>query len=102
MSNSNSKALAYGPQNPHPLSTMRTELVWEGKYDEYGNRRQVDIAGCAMPMQRIETVDQPRSEAAAKGEQGLLAFDKENTRLDDFRNRLIWGDNKLVMASLFK
>ena len=29
----------YGPDNPHPLSTMRTELIWEGKYDEFGNRR---------------------------------------------------------------
>jgi hypothetical protein len=28
----------YGKDNPHPLSTMKTELVWEGKYDEYGNR----------------------------------------------------------------
>jgi hypothetical protein len=28
----------YGPHNPHPLSTMRTELVWEGKYDEFGDR----------------------------------------------------------------
>jgi hypothetical protein len=26
----------YGPHNPHPLSLLRTELVWEGKYDEYG------------------------------------------------------------------
>ena len=26
----------FGPGNPHPLSQMRTELVWEGKYDEYG------------------------------------------------------------------
>jgi hypothetical protein len=25
--------------------------VWEGKYDEYGQHREVDIAGCAMPMQ---------------------------------------------------
>ena len=33
-----------GPDNPHPLSTMRTELVWEGKYDEYGRRRSVDAA----------------------------------------------------------
>jgi len=90
----------WGPQNPHPLSKMTTELVWEGKYDEYGNRRQVETAGCAMPMQKIETIDQPRSEAAAKGKQDLLAFDKETTRRDDFRNRLIWGDNKLVMASL--
>ncbi len=90
----------WGPENPHPLSKMTTELVWEGKYDEYGNRRQVDVAGCALPMQKIETIDQPRSEAAAKGKQDLLAFDKETTRRDDFRNRLIWGDNKLVMASL--
>jgi adenine-specific DNA-methyltransferase len=88
----------WGPNNPHPLSTMKTELVWEGKYDEWGNRREVDIAGCAMPMQRIETIDQPRSEAAAAGT--LALFEKKTTRVDDFRNRLIWGDNKLVMASL--
>ena len=31
----------YGPHNPHPLSQMRTELICEGKYDEYGNRREV-------------------------------------------------------------
>ena len=24
----------YGPDNPHPLSTLRTELVWEPKRDE--------------------------------------------------------------------
>lgn len=92
----------WGPDNPHPLSQMKTELVWDGKYDEWGNRRTVDAAALAMPMQKIETIDQPRSEAAAAGEQHLLAFEKKNTRLDDFRNRLIWGDNKLVMASLLK
>lgn len=46
----------YGPDNPHPLSTLRTELVWEGKYDEYGNHREVDMAGSAMPLQKIETI----------------------------------------------
>lgn len=92
----------YGPGNPHPLSKMRTELVWDGKYDEYGNRREVDIAACALPMQKIETVDEPRQRAAATG--NLELFDKEfaGKRRDDFRNRLIWGDNKLVMASLLK
>jgi DNA modification methylase len=79
---------------------MSTELVWEGKYDEYGSRREVDVAGSAFPMQRIETIDQPRSEAAASGQ--LAMFEKKIKRLDDFRNRLIWGDNKLVMASLLK
>ncbi|MCI0555533.1 MAG: site-specific DNA-methyltransferase, partial [Anaerolineae bacterium] len=93
---------AYGPHNPHPLAQIKTELVWEGKYDEYGNRREVDIAGCTMPLQKIETVDQPRSEAAAAGQKDLELFEKNKTRLDDFRNMLIWGDNKLVMASLLK
>ncbi len=88
----------YGSHNPHPLSTLRTELVWEGKYDEYGNRREVDIAGCAMPMQRIESMDKPRRAAAATGQ--LELFEQQNPKQDDFRNRLVWGDNKLVMASL--
>lgn len=94
----------YGPHNPHPLSNRKTELIWEGKYDEYGNRREVDIAGCSMPMQKIETVDEPRSRAAAKGAEQLDAFDKgmAKKRQDDFRNMLIWGDNKLVMASLLR
>jgi adenine-specific DNA-methyltransferase len=103
----------FGSANPHPLSQLKTELVWEGKYDEYGNRRVVDIAGCAMPMQKIETIDEPRSRAAAEGQ--IELFEKTRARIreesgqypkktnganGDFRNRLIWGDNKLVMASL--
>jgi hypothetical protein len=43
-----------GAANPPPLSQLRTELIWEGKYDEYGNRREVDVAGSAMPMQKID------------------------------------------------
>jgi len=88
----------FGPDNPHPLSTLKTELVWEGKYDEYGRRREVDIAGSAMPLQRIETVDEP---ASRLGQQPGL-FDAVKAHPDDFRNRLIWGDNKLVMASLLR
>ena len=66
-----------------------------------------------MPMQRIETIDEPRSRAAAEGQ--IELFEKTRARIreesgqypkkanganGDFRNRLIWGDNKLVMASL--
>jgi len=90
----------WGPDNPHPLSKMKTELVWDGKYDEYGLRRPVDVAGSAMPMQKIETVDMPRSEALAGGQTTLGEL--KTTRQYDFRNMLIWGDNKLVMASLLK
>ena len=124
------RAERWSPANPHPLSQLKTELVWDGKYDEYGRRREVDIAGCAMPMQRIETIDQPRSEAVADGqlemwEQRVLAArpkvlecasplalsgapaggeKRQGTaavqNASAFRNRLIWGDNKLVLASL--
>jgi len=87
----------FGPMNPHPLSQMRTELVWEGKYDEYGRRREVDLAGSAMPMQKIETVDEP---ASRLGQHGL--FDIKKAHPDEFRNMLIWGDNKLIMSSLLK
>lgn len=86
----------YGPNNPHPLSLMKTELVWEGKYDEFGQKREVNVAGLAMPLQKIETIDEPRSRAEAQGS----LFDSKKAHRDDFRNRLIWGDNKLVIASL--
>jgi adenine-specific DNA-methyltransferase len=36
---------------------MRTEQVWEGKYDEYGDRRKVDFAACTMLMQWLESID---------------------------------------------
>ena len=51
---------------------MRTELVWDGKYDEFGNRREVDFAACGMPMQKIETVDEPRQRAAAQGQTDMF------------------------------
>lgn len=72
--------ITYGPHNLHPLSQMTTELVWEGKYDEYWKRWELDVAGCAMPLQRIETVDQPRFEAHSAGQADL--FEQEHKRLD--------------------
>jgi DNA modification methylase len=60
----------------------------------------VDIAGCAMPMQKIESIDEPRRAAATTGQ--LELFEQQNPKQDDFRNRLVWGDNKLVMASLLQ
>jgi hypothetical protein len=44
-----------------------------------------------MPMQKIETVDMPRSEALASGQTTLGEL--STTVREDFRNRLIWGDN---------
>ena len=90
--------MKYNLDNPHPLFTCKTELVWDGKYDEQGKKRPVEITTATFPLQHIEQVDQPRSEADATGQTEL--FEKQTKRKDDFRNRLIWGDNKVVMASL--
>ncbi|MEP0765268.1 MAG: site-specific DNA-methyltransferase [Fimbriimonadia bacterium] len=93
----------WGPDNPHPLFTMKTELVWEGKYDEYGNRRPVSLPDFPLVLQKVETVDAPRD--AARAEQPGLFDEAEFCRSahrDDFRNMLIWGDNKLVCTALLK
>jgi hypothetical protein len=29
---------------------MKTELVWEGKYDKYGNRRPVHLPKSPLPL----------------------------------------------------
>lgn len=91
----------WGPENPHPLSRMRTELVWEGKYDEYGRRREVQLPTFPLVLQKVETIDEPRDrERAVQGsffdEEGFV----ESAHRDDFRNRLIWGDNKLALGAL--
>ena len=49
-----------------------------------------------MPLQKIETIDEPRSRTQARGD----LFDEGKAHRDGFRNRLIWGDNRLAMASL--
>jgi len=42
----------YGPGIRHPLSQVKTELIWEGKYDVDGNRREVDVAGAFPTRER--------------------------------------------------
>jgi adenine-specific DNA-methyltransferase len=85
---------------------MKTELVWEGKYDEYGNRRPVRLPEHPLPLQRIETIDAPCDAAKARAARQGDLFDQEafarGSHRDDFRNMLIWGDNKLALAALLE
>ena len=45
--------IRWGLDNPHPFLLMKTELIWEGKYDGYGNRRALDITICNVGMNLI-------------------------------------------------
>lgn len=98
MGNRKNNDTPWGPANPHPLCRLKTELVWEGKYDEYGNRRPIKLPTSPLPLQRIETIDEPRDRSKAQG----LLWKPESAHRDDFRNLLIWGDNKLAMAALLE
>lgn len=67
------------------------ELVWNGKTNE--------VCNVVLPFQTIEQVDEPRAEKEMKLQPGL--FDLQTGRqLKGWTNKLIWGDNKLVLSSL--
>ncbi len=67
------------------------ELVWNGKTNE--------VCNVVLPFQVIEQVDEPRSEKELKLQAGL--FDSHTGRqIKGWNNKLIWGDNKLILSSL--
>ncbi|MFN7226242.1 MAG: site-specific DNA-methyltransferase [Holosporales bacterium] len=67
------------------------ELVWNGKTNE--------VCNVVLPFQAIEQVDEPRAEKEMKLQPEL--FDLQSGRqLQGWTNKLIWGDNKLVLSSL--
>ena len=84
----------------------RTELVWPGKYDQDGNL--VFSVGNPLPFQIVERVNETRATREARENRMATLFDVwEATNSDgpgevDWRNKIIWGDNKLIMASLIQ
>jgi len=67
------------------------ELVWNGKTAE--------VCNIVLPFQVIEQVDEPRTEEALKAAPTL--FDMQTGRqIKGWNNKLIWGDNKLILSSL--
>ena len=86
-----------------PYEINRTELVWPGKYDETGKRQEADRV--SLPFQVIERVNEVRATRQADKARSLTLFDiwegdSAVTFEEGWRNKLIWGDNKLVMSSL--
>jgi len=90
----------YGPHNPHPLFHLGTELVWDGKYDLAGNRIQLIAENCGGVISELERIDRPRRAVSADQQHNLLV--EEHGPLGDFFNRLIGGDNGLVLSLLLK
>ncbi|MCE7936873.1 site-specific DNA-methyltransferase [Candidatus Saccharibacteria bacterium CPR2] len=66
------------------------ELLWNGKTDE--------VTTTVLPFQVIEQIDEPRSDDRI-GLQSTL-FDDTGRQITGWTNKLIWGDNKLILSSL--
>jgi len=70
----------------------QVELVWNGKSN--------DVSNIVLPFQTIEQVDEPRSEKETKIQKTLFDVDTRGRQLSGWANKLIWGDNKLILSSL--
>lgn len=68
------------------------ELVWNGKTNE--------VTSVVLPFQTIEQVDEPRKDASDSPQVSLFDFDERGRQIKGWTNKLIWGDNKLVLSSL--
>jgi len=68
------------------------ELVWNGKTNE--------VTNVVLPFQVIEQVDEPRAEVSTDTAFQLDLFDTRGRQLKGWTNKLIWGDNKLILSSL--
>src|ERR1700674_3074262 len=74
------------------LFSGMAELIWDGKYDEHGNKRAP--VRIELPFQTVETVNESVQERQRTLELSSSGNDPE------WRNRLIWGDKKYVLPSL--
>ncbi|MBI4825248.1 MAG: site-specific DNA-methyltransferase [Nitrospirae bacterium] len=68
------------------------ELVWNGKTSE--------VCNIVLPFQVIEQVDEPRAEKPDDSNAQFGLFDTRGRQKSGWTNKLIWGDNKLILSSL--
>lgn len=66
------------------------ELVWNGKTNE--------VTNVVLPFQVIEQIDEPRENINMGNQYSLL--DSSGKQITGWTNKLIWGDNKLILSSL--
>ena len=88
------------------LDVAKTEFLWPGKYNADGTPREVPQVN--LPFQIIETVNESRGpNPRNKAPEQPTLFDvyegKEGDTFDEgWKNKIIWGDNLLVMGSLLE
>ncbi|HHE38334.1 MAG TPA: site-specific DNA-methyltransferase, partial [Candidatus Cloacimonetes bacterium] len=69
-------------------------LFWNGRSEE--------VTNVVLPFHSIENIDEPRKEKYENRESTFDFFemDSRGRQLKGWTNKLIWGDNKLILSSL--
>jgi DNA modification methylase len=65
----------------------------------FWNGRKEDTTNIALPFHSIEHIDEPRKEKD-KAQATMFETDFRGRQLKGWTNKLIWGDNKLILSSL--
>lgn len=74
-------------------NNQKVELIWDGKTNEKSNS--------VLPFQTIECIDEPRRKGTTSLKQStLFDVDQRGRQIKGWSNKLIWGDNKLILSSL--
>lgn len=81
------------------IDITKPELIWPGKYDDNGNR--VVNRGVSLPFQVVETIREGRATREPGRTADLFSYAKPQED-SEWKNKLIWGDNLLVMTSLLE
>jgi len=98
LSNNEKEQIIQAIQNNQPIPK---ELIYKMYADEedvflFWNGRKEDVTNVALPFHHIEHIDEPRKEA----NEANLLFDIKGRQKAGWHNKLIWGDNKLILSSL--
>ncbi len=67
----------------------------------FWNGRNETVINAVLPFHSIEHIDEPRKEDQQTGvSDDLFATDFQGRQLKGWTNKLIWGDNRLILSSL--
>jgi len=93
--------VVFTAMNEEKCKDMPTGLYWKGKKTEVGR--------VVLPFQTIETINESRATRDREKIEGVSMFKEQEGEYlsvtqaqEGWYNRLIWGDNKYIMASLLE
>jgi len=85
--------------------TIPKELLYKMARDDedvflFWNGRSEEVINAVLPFHSIEHIDEPRKEISKSSQLELFSIDYRGRQLKGWTNKLIWGDNKLILSSL--